>query len=260
MARRKRKINPDMVKYLKIGIVGVVAVFVGILIFKGVRGAMAQSSFFIIKEVEVAPSLEAVHSRYLTRLKGKNIFQVNLKDLQKRIQAQYSDIDRLRILRKFPDKIYVDAKRRAPFASVRIQGQEMVVDEKGTVLAVNPSSSFYKGVFSRAKLPNVIGVPSGRQGMVGKTLLYREVREALRVIKIMQKNEYLQAYKIKSVDVQNLSEMSVYLSNGLQIILDKDKVIEKVKKLGILLSQGEIDFKKTGYVDLRFKEPVLGIK
>ncbi|MCK5581184.1 MAG: cell division protein FtsQ/DivIB [Candidatus Omnitrophica bacterium] len=260
MARRKRKLNQQKIKYIQTGIIGVFVVFVGFVLFNGMTKMISRSGFFIIREVEVAPSLAAVSSRHLNRLKGKNIFRVNLNELQKRIQSQYPYIDQLRVLRKFPDKIYVDAIRRDPFARIGIQGQDVLVDEKGIVLSVNPQAPFYREFFAADKVPGIVGIPANGNAVVGKAVLCREAREALRVLKVIKKNEYLRSYKVKSVDVTNLSEMVVHFRNGLKIILDRDKVTQKVKQLGILLSQGKLDLKATGYIDLRFKEPVLGEK
>ncbi|MCK5081648.1 MAG: cell division protein FtsQ, partial [Candidatus Omnitrophica bacterium] len=61
-------------------------------------------------------------------------------------------------------------------------------------------------------------------------------------------------------NVENLSKIQFTLSNGLVIILDRNNIDRRIKVLGVVLSQGKLDMKQVKYVDLRFKEPIIGKK
>jgi hypothetical protein len=42
--------------------------------------------------------------------------------------------------------------------------------------------------------------------------------------------------------------------------LDREKIAQRIKVLGVVLSQGNLDMDHVKYVDLRFKEPIIGKK
>ena len=46
----------------------------------------------------------------------------------------------------------------------------------------------------------------------------------------------------------------------LKIIVDRDNIPHKMKILELVLSQAKPDFEGVQYIDLRFKEPILGKK
>ncbi len=65
---------------------------------------------------------------------------------------------------------------------------------------------------------------------------------------------------IKDINIENLSKIQLTLSNQLDVIIDRDKVAQKIRVLGVILAQERLDLKEVKYVDLRFKEPIIGKK
>ena len=63
-----------------------------------------------------------------------------------------------------------------------------------------------------------------------------------------------------NIHVDNLLKIYFHLSNGLQVIVDQERIDQKIKLLAFVLAQKKIDLEQTKYIDLRFKEPVLGKK
>ncbi len=62
------------------------------------------------------------------------------------------------------------------------------------------------------------------------------------------------------MDVDNLSKVSFNIGPMLEIILDKEDSARKLELLVSLISQKKLDFREVKYIDLRFKEPVVGKK
>jgi hypothetical protein len=60
--------------------------------------------------------------------------------------------------------------------------------------------------------------------------------------------------------VENLSKIFLELESGLMIIMDGQNLVDKVHMLNLLLSQKQINLQRVNYIDLRFKEPVMGMK
>jgi hypothetical protein len=46
----------------------------------------------------------------------------------------------------------------------------------------------------------------------------------------------------------------------LQIIIDQDSIAHNVKVLGVILAQKQFEINQAKYIDLRFKEPIIGKK
>lgn len=250
MAKRGKKKKIDMVKYGRFIVIGVFVLFVLIFIYNRGVYFLKHSDLFRIKEVVKEPALQFVQSRHLKRLIDKNIFTVDLKSVRQHLKSRYPQIDQLKISRKFPNRIYISARKRDPFAVVKLENNNVVIDEHGVVI--------YVTALSRLKLPGIHGVMPTSTISVGKSLRNRAMNVAIDIIKRVQKSEYLASDKIESVDVSNLSKIDFRLSSGLKVIVDQYYLEQKIEKLGILLSEGNLNRQEISYVDLRFREPVSG--
>ena len=82
----------------------------------------------------------------------------------------------------------------------------------------------------------------------------------LKIIKLFKANSGLASYSIRDVNIESLSKIYFTLSNKLDVVIDKDKIAQKIRVLGIVLAQDRLDLKDVKYIDLRFKEPVIGKK
>lgn len=246
---KQKKINT---KYLKLVFAGILFAGIVFVITNKTLYFFKTADLFTIKEIVKAPSLRLLESRHLMRLRGTNIFDVDLKVVQKRLQSQYPKIKQLRVFRRFPDKIYVTAKKRKPFALLTVNKKNILIDKDGVVLSVNASPN--------PKLPSISGVRRYQKMILGMPLKRRELDVAIEIIKAVQGNRALASFDIVTMDVSNLSEIYFHLANHLKVIVDKNKIYKKIRSLGIVLSQGNLDLQDINYVDLRFKEPILGKK
>ena len=253
MAKRSRKKNKKATMiYLKFIILGIFFIFILFFVFNRSMYFFNHAEMFKIKEVIREPSLQFIESRSLTRLKGQSIFSVNLRAVQKQLQSRYPEVDRLRIIRKFPNRIYIVAQKREPFAYLTLEKKDVLLDKEGVVLSVN--------ALPDQKLPLVRGVRTNQTIVPGESLGLRQINVALEIIKTVEKNEYLTKHKIESIDVSNLSKIDLFFLDTFKVIIDQGRVSQKINKLGILVSQGNLDVKTINYIDLRFKEPILGQK
>ena len=131
-------------------------------------------------------------------------------------------------------------------------GNDIVLDSDCMVL----SFDFRSG----SKLPYVSGVSMTKKPVLGKPLKIMSIKVVVDIIKEIESNKDISSRKISSVDVSNLSKIVFYFSDNLKVVVDRYKIKQKINKLGILLSQGNLNFKNVDYIDLRFKEPLLGKK
>ncbi len=246
---RKDKIAAVILQYF---IIVVCIAFVVFIMAQGIYYYLRISPIFKIREVVAQQTLQFIRTRTLDRLIGQSIFDVDLYSVQRRLQVEYPQIDHLRIYRQFPNRIYVDAVRRDPFAVVVIRRQEVVVDKNGIVLALS--------VVAKHKLPVISGLSFEQNPFVGKPLRHSDLALALAIIKNVKENVYLESMPVLALDLTNLSYIQCELANGMKIIFADDKIQQKIAMLGIVVSQGKIKPEEINYVDLRFKEPILNQK
>lgn len=219
---------------------------------EGLYYYMKISPIFKIREVVSDQSLQFIRTRTLDRLIGQSIFDVDLYAVGRRLQVEYPQIDHLRIFRQFPNRIYVDAVRRDPFAVIVSRKQPVLIDKDGIVLALN--------IPANHRLPLVTGIVSEQSALVGKPLRGTDLLLAITIIKSVKENPHLESMPITDLDLTNLSQIQCVLANGMKIILEEEKVQQKIAMLGIVVSQGKIKPEELNYIDLRFKEPIINKK
>lgn len=249
---KEKKIKPSVL-LLRNLFLSAFFVFIGFVVYQKALSILKQSDYFIVQDIIYQPSLEFIAASGLLDLKGKSLFEIDLKTIQKKLQWRYPQFSQLRVLRKFPNQIEVVAYQRIPFAQLRAGEHSMTLDPSGVVFAVHSDPD--------NRLPLIIGVnpPRGRL-MAGSRLEGRDVQVALAILKSFRSYKGLGAYHVLKIDVDNLSQINLYLSSNLKVIIDEENFHHKLKMLELVLSQPKLDLAQCKYIDVRFKEPVLGNK
>jgi len=246
MARRK-KTDSNAKDVMKKIFVIIVFLAVSVFAVKQTIFFFTHSEIFKVKEIVRAPSLQHVDSQYLDHIVGHNIFEIDLYGIQRRVQAQYPSVDNLRIARQIPNRIHVTAEKREPFALVVIGRTEVVIDGYGVVLEDQ--------LFALKSLPLIVGVDDVDSPSPGDRLRSGQTGVALKILNVMAGHPYLNHVKVRTMDVTNLSKITIALENYGDVIMDRYQIEEKLGQLGILLSQPDLDLKSIAYIDLRFKTP-----
>lgn len=249
MARKKVKKEQDNIKVVKNIMIGIMVV--AAVVFTGDRLVwfFYHADIFSIKEVQKEPSLQFIQSNLIDQLPGTNIFSVDIKSLQRRFQVQFPEVDRLRVNRKFPDAIVLSARKREPFAILTNNEQDVLLDRDGYILSLKnlPSSRY----------PLIAGYSGQNNYILGRPLRDDKVQLALKIISEVDEQQSLTDWPLKQIDIGNLSQINLLFTNDLKIILDRDRIPQKVKTLAVLLKQGNFDIKNINYIDLRLKDPVI---
>ena len=136
MAKRKN-IKPSPTA-LKIILVLIVTPLLAYVMCREVLQRVMFSDYFKVKSILIDdPALQFIDKQDLSRLRGRNIFAVNLKDIQNKLNAKYPQVSGIKILRNFPDQIQVVAKKRLPFIQISFAGKVLTLDLKGVVLSTS---------------------------------------------------------------------------------------------------------------------------
>ena len=225
------------------------------IVFLGARQAaqaLFDSRYFKIKTVEIDRTLGFLDKRDFMSLNGKSIFSVDVARFQRSLTGKYPQMAQVSITKKFPNKILVLARKRAPFAQVYIQNKTVLIDDQGIVL--------YGSLEKGEELPLISGISSRRRITTGSVLVGENTRLALNIIKKFQNNHSLSPYLVTKISVDDLNEIDFHLSNGLKIIVDKTDIARKMDTLALVLARSRLDTGQVKYIDLRFKDPILGTK
>ena len=251
MANKNKKATPAA------GIVKsfIILLFISFLFFISCKGAVSflrRCDYFSVKDIWYESSLKAIESSELAGLKGKNLFDIDLKKVQRQLQLRYPQFKNLAVLKRFPNQILVVAKKRPFFAEVKINGRTVVIDEKGVVLSLGNDFG--------ENLPLIIGMNSFKSKVsLGTQIENESLQAALDIMKAFLSDKMLLSHHIFRIDVGNLSEISFTIENNLKIIIDRENFGHKLRMLGFVLAQTKfVEPNNIKYIDLRFKEPILG--
>lgn len=243
-------------RYLLSGLImrGVVTVLliggIGVGLFVPARRWLTRSEFFKVREIVLAPSLKYIDPRHLYFLKGRSMFDIQLDAIHRRLRERYPEVDALRIVRKFPNRIYISADKREPVAAILWGRNQFIVDREGVVVAPGPPVGM--------RLPLVRGLPRGKRIVFGQALGLAELDVALEIVGAFEGNSDVRPFFIQTIDVANLAQIDCAMSNGLVFRIDPEQIETKIAKLGIVLTDGKNSLQDVTYIDLRFQEPILG--
>lgn len=231
----------------------IVFIFLGLVIFGIYTRAndfLTKSPLFAVQDVVIDTSIQFIDTAELRRLKGRNIFSIDITKLHNRLKSQYPQIAQLRVMRQLPNRIMVLAKKRDGLFTAAHRSKTLLVDTEGVAM-------YYPT--APVDLPRVTGA-LGNQSRVllGAPLADKNVAVTVQLLQAFRSKPHLARLKVMSVDVSNLSKIEMGFNGGFRVIVDQDGFLPKLDVLDMLVAQRKIDFIRTRYVDLRFNEPVLG--
>lgn len=252
MPRKKQKtsFSPGLIKFI---VVTVLAIGLGWFLCNRIIKTFITSEYFQIKHVVVGPSLQFILSRDVEPFKGKNIFTIDIQKVEALLERKYPQASELRVLRRFPNRLVVEAKKRSPFVQVKVKNVYVAIDEKSVILATDEDPLKGLPLMDNTKIVS-------SEAILGGTVRSRDVRIGIQIQKSFVNYLHRANLSIASIDLSDLSKINVYLSNDLRIIMDSEKIDSKIQILSFVLTQKNLDFKDVKYIDLRFKEPILGRK
>ena len=241
------------ISLLKGVVVGIFTLFI-LFIFSGkILFLLRQWDYFAVKDIWYESSLKSIEASELANLKGKNLFEIDLKKVQRQLQLRYPQFANLQVIKRFPNQILVVARQRTPFAQAKISARYVILDERGHALSSMGDPD--------GRLPLITGLrlPKGRM-TIGSLIENEDLQVALGIIRVFRTERALVSYKISKIDVGNLSEIYFSLTESLKVIIDEENFRHKLRILALVLSQAKSELNTVKYIDLRFKEPILGKK
>jgi cell division septal protein FtsQ len=244
---RKPSVNISRIMVIRL----IVFLFIGFVFFTGYVNAvefLTSSPLFEVKDVMIDRSIQFIDLRSLKDLKGKNIFKVDMKKIDRQLAAAYPYIAQLRVVRQLPNRVLILAKKREPLMQIYYKNKYLLLDTEGVALYFT---------LAPADLPQVYGIPLEHGLFLGGHIRGPELSKAVDILNSFKDSPYLKRWRIHAVQAGNLSKIDLLVGENMHVILDQDDTQDKIILLQMLISANKIDLNQVKYIDLRFKEPVI---
>ena len=260
--RRPIKLPPYLMaakeKVLRI-LLGVIIILIAAgLIFAGVWTFIMKSDYFKVATVEIRSDfinegVAASTSNELLRLYGgKNVFGVNLSNISRSLSAIYPDAKDIVVSLGLPDRIIAKLIFRRPVALVG-DNKYYPIDEEGFVL----SSINYK---SLKDLPVISGIDIRRETARRSRKVSRNLGLAIELIKKLKASRFLTSWSVNTVDAGDAKNIVFYLKGGVEVRIGAEDYTNRLKVLDKTLHDTRLLMDRIKYIDLRFKDVVIGPK
>jgi cell division septal protein FtsQ len=178
--------------------------------------------------------------------RGDSLLTTDLEALRDRILRTHPELKEVTLIKDYPDAIRIFIKERNPIA--QIEGEEyFLVDEEAFILGKSLESPL-------PELPVIIGI-SSRHIKTGAFSQSSKLKRAIQVVKLLALTGFSTRYKIKSIDVTNIDNISFFMEDNVEIKLGKDDFRKKIEKIESRLPN--LDLTQIRYIDLRFRDLIV---
>jgi len=256
MARRRHGIIPRVAHAVFRGArwclfhpqpLGALVVILGSVL--GLWGLTTRSDAFRITEIRVpADSSLTVPSSLI----GQNLWAIDLKAQAVKLKAQQPQLKRIRVIRRLPNALQVEVIERTPVAQVR-HGQWHPVDAEGFVFPEASSAPWDHLVILKG-----VGSPQAPLKVGGENESERLLL-ALRLVATLRRSPVLIGHRLTAVDVSDPRSLSFVIDDEIEIRCgDEDNLTTALGRLRTVLRRVAGNPLAIRYIDVRFKDPVIG--
>ena len=245
--RKQVKTEQPILKVRDFLFIAGILVLSGSLIYGGVqlKSYFSTAPFFMVQKIRSNIKIEY-------SLKRQNIFKVDLNEIENNIIKKNPQFKSVNVGRIFPNVIEVVITERQPFFQIEQNGY-FSVDKEGVVILgpipVPSDDIIVHPVFDDSK-----------KIKPGQKILFNHFVETIKVLEQLRGLNNSGEYKIKELKVSSLNNMSFVLDK-IEVRIGKGGYEQKIDTLfARVLPQFDHDLDKIEYVDLRFKDYVIGYK
>lgn len=183
---------------------------------------------------------------------GKNLWRVNLEDLAEHLKAQQPFLQRVRVIRRLPNLLQIEVLERTPVAQVKL-GQWHPVALDGVILPVASPQPW-------DHLPILKGIEGPHASLhVGDEPASPRLQEALRLVQVLRRSSALIGHHVTLVDVGDPAHLTLMLDDAIEVRCGSEQELNiHLERLRTVLRRLTNQPLVVRYIDVRFKEPVIG--
>jgi cell division septal protein FtsQ len=229
------------------------AIAAGCMAF-GLNYFFTNSEFFTVREIFVNKDKSYHFKEGEAKLNrayaGRNIFSVDLKDIQSDLKTDFPQLKKIEVRRCFPDRIEVDIITRDPVAVIDYNGG-VVIDREAVVVGVG-----YKpeGLLKIRGVGFFLNMPAKGEKLSTETL-----EKGLVLLDGVRQKMSANIKNVTYIDVSDKNNIVLGVQ-GVAVKMGADDFSHKLDKLNEMLRDSKLNWKEINYIDLRFKDAVIAPK
>ena len=224
-----------------------------------VKNYLRASEIFLVRAVQLAGNKELTKEKILKLCSLKlpvNIFEIDsrlLKLFRQRLEANPL-VRKAEVKRFFPRTLSIVITERKPFAQIK-NGPYFMLDKEAVAIPPTARTPF-------ADLPLIV-VTDLKPVVVGKRCVSAGLDISLQFLKLLAEEGFLEKHKITRIQAGDLKNIFLLVDQSPEVRFRWEDVEELKEKIGWLeevLEEIKGEREKVKYIDLRFKQPVIGRK
>jgi cell division septal protein FtsQ len=182
---------------------------------------------------------------------GTNLWELDLRALSEHLKSQQPGLKDVRVTRRPPNRVQIEAVARVPVAQVQV-GDWHLVDAEGFILPASDPN----GVEGMIRLLGVsAGSPTLRAGTVNHS---DRLRVALRAAEMARRRAAARESQITAVDATNPRDLRLTLSDGAEVRCGSiDELETHLSRLDEALQALASRPMSVRSIDVRFDEPLI---
>jgi cell division septal protein FtsQ len=214
----------------------------------------SNSRFFSVKEIMVNDegrySAWGGETKFKNLYMDRNIFSLDLKEMELWIKRQSPQLKTVVIRRIMPGRIEVDLVSREPFAFIDTSGG-LIIDKDGVVLSRGRNKD---GLTEIQGIKFFFNAPRNGERIDNAMLV-----KALMLLDSMKKKGILRRNTAEHIDISDKNNIQLGI-DGVNVKMGRNDFSDKIMRLKEMLEDPKIDIGKIRYVDLRFEDTVISPK
>ncbi|NQU95754.1 MAG: FtsQ-type POTRA domain-containing protein [Candidatus Omnitrophica bacterium] len=214
---------------------------------------LKNSSYFKLEKIDIVDVRRATEldaNAMLPLYKGRNIFEIDINSIASSIESDYPVIKEAVVKRVLPNRLEIDIVSRVPVARIKSR-KIFTIDRSGMVLS--------PGIKSH-DLPVVTGFSMWTKIRTGEKLKNQQLESAFSLIDALGESAPGANYKVAEIDASNYKNLSFYLENGIEVKIGGEDFPNRLKALKVTLANPKLNKDNIKYIDLRFRDVVIGPK
>jgi cell division septal protein FtsQ len=212
------------------------------------------SKFFAINEIIVNKdqgySFRMEEKKLAKRYEGRNIFSVNMRQVQTLIKNDFPQLKKVEVRRNLPDTLEIDIVSREPIAVIE-SGGGIVIDSEGVVLNIGEEE---KGLVKIKGISFFLNMPER-----GEKISNRALDRALLLLEVLRKKMSSEKKNIEYIDISDRNNLILGIS-GATVKMGSDDFFRKIEQLRSIINDPNVKMKDIRYIDLRFEDAVIAPK